>query len=163
MSSSGVWKQRSGARCGTAGFLEQMLPYRSAPRTASTKGCVYGWQVAGGKNGQRLQNENKRSSRRSGWKFTCCGWKTRESRPTPELQNAPNFYAAGLEGKLTHSRMFRVWVCQHWVLKLATYSHNNAEKASYFCLMPNEFWWKKCISIHLIYLIYSSFKSFDHR
>lgn len=38
MSSSGVWKQRSGARCGTAGFPEQMLPYRSALRAACNGG-----------------------------------------------------------------------------------------------------------------------------
>lgn len=68
MSSSGVWKQRSGARCGTAGFPEQMLPYRSALRAASTEGCVYGWRVAGGKkkkkkNGQQLQSENKKGGR----------------------------------------------------------------------------------------------------
>lgn len=68
MSSSGVWKkkkERSPARCGTAGFPEQMLPYRSALRAASQPASQLrqGWGAcveerrAGGKKREKKEKK----------------------------------------------------------------------------------------------------------
>lgn len=66
-SSSCVWKERSAARCGTAGFPEQMLPYRSAPRAASTDGCAHWWRVASDRKcSTATSKENTRSIRGRG-------------------------------------------------------------------------------------------------
>lgn len=106
------------------------------PPARSQRGCVYGWRVAGGKNGQRLQRENKGSFWRSGWKFTFCGWKTRGGRLTPELQGPPTFYTARLEGNwhpgCSGSEFVNTGLC--------TQPH----RATIIFMCNGDLWWEIC-------------------